>query len=940
MADIGAKIGIDGERQFKQELAQITQAGKTLAAEMKAVSASFNNADASEKDLTKVSSKLNEQIANQQKLVDKLKEAVQRSTEKTGENSTETLKWKEKLAKAETALSEMESQTKETTGEVSDFSVAETDATNKTSVFGDVLKANLASDIIKKGLSMMVDAVKDVAKFFGEAVMSAAEYADEVNTLNKTTGLSTDAIQEFKYAAGLLDVEFETISGSLSKLTKNMDSARKGTGTAYEAFEKLGVSVTDANGELRNSEDVFSEVIDALAKIPNETERDAVAMNIFGKSARELNPLIEAGADALAAYRKEAHDVGAVMDSETLNSMGAFQDEIDRLKGTWDALKRTLGAKIGIKILPDLEKLVKVVQKLAETGDLSGFFDGIVELLTKERNWSNVGAKIGQVLGKILGNAPKILEAGIKLAGQIIKGFIQGIPEIGKIIADELYNSTLKASTRETIRELEGVRKKLDEIPTASDRVKDSLGSISANYTEAQHWIDIFDELSKKANPTAVETERLQQAVSRLNELFPELGLKIDEETGKWNLNTDEIKNNIDALKARYEAEAYYSAASDTIKQIAQLEADSRALRDNAKTLKANRDALQDFVNKKWDANEALQQTWQSYNRGEISAKQYYAALSKLSGEEITTWSQANKYYSEQTNMFHTAYDNLRNLNAEYGATVDTLNEYDEKINVLRGDVEFFYDKADEKQKEYNQKQNKNAILDYPKEIEKGAAKIAKKKNAVREATDTATGGIVEGIEAAKPIIKEQTTEMVDGAVQAAETAESGKGHWLGSKFTEEFARGEADKKIAATNAAKSVATAAVSTVSNNISGAKEAGSTFSRLFAQGATTNSVLTAVRNAAIRLAQQAIQNIIDTVNAAANGRNYAFDPTTRSYSMENFEPTEKSSTMSIGEMNIIVNARDGMNTSDLVDEIMYRMQGAVNSRKAVYGDGLHV
>ena len=198
MADIGAKISIDGEKQFRQDLQNITQQGKTLAAEMDKVSTAFKNADDSEKDMSKVTETLNKQIENQRKLVDKLKAAVENSAKKTGENSTETLKWKEKLAKAEKGLNDLEKKSKDAANGVDILGKEEKETSNQTSIFGDVLKSNLASEAIKKGIQALSSAVKDVAKFFVEAVEESAAYADEVNTLSKTTGMSTDAIQEWK----------------------------------------------------------------------------------------------------------------------------------------------------------------------------------------------------------------------------------------------------------------------------------------------------------------------------------------------------------------------------------------------------------------------------------------------------------------------------------------------------------------------------------------------------------------------------------------------------------------------------------------------------------------------------------------------------------------------------------------------------------------------
>ena len=149
-----------------------------------------------------------------------------------------------------------------------------------------------------------IEAAKEVGKALIDSTMETSQFADELLTMSSVTGLSTEKLQELQYAAELVDVSVDTISGSMTKNLKAMDSTREGTGAAAEAYEKLGVSVTNADGSLRDQEEVYWEVIDALGNVSNETERDALAMDILGKSAKELNPLIEAGSDTMAAWQK------------------------------------------------------------------------------------------------------------------------------------------------------------------------------------------------------------------------------------------------------------------------------------------------------------------------------------------------------------------------------------------------------------------------------------------------------------------------------------------------------------------------------------------------------------------------------------------------------------------------------------------------------------
>ena len=171
-----------------------------------------------------------------------------------------------------------------------------------------------------------------VAAGLGAVTYKAGTMADDLNTLSKQTGISTHDLQMYAAMADLVDVPVETLAKSQSKLKKSMLGASEG-GSQAKYFEQLGISVTDANGNLRDSNDVFQETIKALGQMENETERDAIAMAIFGKSANELNPLIE---DAGATYEKVAtimaeHGLEPVSQEE-LDKANEFNDAIDTIK--------------------------------------------------------------------------------------------------------------------------------------------------------------------------------------------------------------------------------------------------------------------------------------------------------------------------------------------------------------------------------------------------------------------------------------------------------------------------------------------------------------------------------------------------------------------------------------------------------------------------------
>lgn len=192
----------------------------------------------------------------------------------------------------------------------------------------------------------------------------AAASADDLVTLSKQTGISTDDLQLYAAAADLVDVSVETMAKSHQRLKKSMLSASEG-GTDY--FSQLGVAVTDANGELRDSNEVFGEVIKALGEMENETERDAIAMNIFGKSASELNPLIE---DAGATYEEVSKMLSehglAPLSEEELQRANDFQDSLDTIKLVINQLVTIIGTKIAGVLQPVIDKVVDKVTQFAE----------------------------------------------------------------------------------------------------------------------------------------------------------------------------------------------------------------------------------------------------------------------------------------------------------------------------------------------------------------------------------------------------------------------------------------------------------------------------------------------------------------------------------------------------------------------------------------------
>ena len=388
---IGPKIGIDGESEFRQQIKDINMGIKTLGTEMKAVTSAFSGQEKSVQSLSAENDVLERTIYSLEEKLNLQKKMLQEAANAYGEASEITQEWQQKVNLTTAELNKAKVKLAENEKAMQGLSEETDEAAKSTSVFSDVLKADLLSGAIKTGIKAVASVIREIGQALADTVKDSAAYADNILTLSTNTGIAAETLQEYQYMAELTDTSLETITGSMAKLIRNMQNAKNGTGNAAAAFAAMGVSVTDANGELRDNEEVFTEVIDKLGKMSNETQRDAYAMDIFGRSAQDLNSLIAVGKDGIAAFAKEAHDMGYVLDEETLASLGAVDDALQRLDNFMTMIKNTIGAALA----PAVMELADSLQAWAQSVD-----------------WEQVGQDVAEVGGAIKDFVMFVLENG------------------------------------------------------------------------------------------------------------------------------------------------------------------------------------------------------------------------------------------------------------------------------------------------------------------------------------------------------------------------------------------------------------------------------------------------------------------------------------------------------------------------------------------------
>ena len=180
-----------------------------------------------------------------------------------------------------------------------------------------------------------------------------------------------------------------------------MGDAKGGSQEAQEQFAAMGVSiVNEADGSLRSAEDVFYDVVDALGSMEEGADRDAAAMGILGKNAQELNPLINAGSQALQEYAEEAKAAGYVLDESQVKKLGAVDDAYQKLQLTIEGNRKQLAADFAPAAQEAMELFTKVVQKAGEMLERSGIIENLALII---QNLIKVIETIGQIVTNIPG---------------------------------------------------------------------------------------------------------------------------------------------------------------------------------------------------------------------------------------------------------------------------------------------------------------------------------------------------------------------------------------------------------------------------------------------------------------------------------------------------------------------------------------------------------
>lgn len=623
--------------------------------------------------------------------------------------NTQLVNWEEELQNTNKYLDEAKTSTDGCATSIDNFGNEIKEVGESSEKAGHSLTEGVASILIADGIEKLADITAKAGKEFLELATNAAFYADEINTLSTNTGIAIDTIQALKYSEELLDTSLETVTSSMAKNIRSMNSAREGSEAYANAYDKLGISVTDANGELRDSEEVFWEVIDALGKVENATEKDAISMQLFGRNAQSLNSLIAAGSEGFQKMYQEASDLGYIMDKETIASLTRTSDAIERVSKTADAFKNKIGADVApvveeaannlSEIMMEheddvVEAIEEVIPALVEgiefVADNLDTIVPIVEMIGTSFISFKTATAITSGLNAVLALMPPALN-GATVAQEELN-VAQAASPVGAVAAGMALLMTAlvevaKASAEYTPKVIELTDKEnelLDSIHSVRDATKESaeafssnVESISTNKTQAAGLLEKLKELAPEARNDASKMQEMQSVVDQLNVIMPDLGLSINSVTGELNQSTDAVERYVEALFKQAEVEAY----QERIKELTQEQVDIN------NTLIEQEEAYNEAVQKNqsaWDEYYAARDTYEKalaeYNEGTVE----HTDTEILALQELM---ETSKEYANQVSVeTFGQIKGYEDLQAQVDSTGAEIQEYKELLMDTTGE--------------------------------------------------------------------------------------------------------------------------------------------------------------------------------------------------------------------------------------------------------------
>lgn len=580
------------------------------------------------------------------------------------------------------------------------------------------------------------------------------------------------------------------------------------TDQAAKALDDLGVSAYDADGNLRALPEVFADLNGAMEGM-TQGQKTEVLNTIFNKvDLKAANALLATSADRFTELSDAIENASGAAQTMAEVQLDNLAGDVTMFKSALEGAKITLsnaltpalrnfvqmgtkeigkldkafklggieglGTQMGKSLGLALDQLVKYVPKfVSAVGNLAlSLASSLASSLTKnfpkilragidlfKKFGQNIAQQlpsllggIGSIIGEVLANVPNLLQIGANIIVEFGKGLLQGIPQLATGLwggIKGMFSKPVSDDVFEAQQYISDLKEEMKSVGTISGEMAEAMNSVLADKAMADYWLDIYDKLYQKTNLTKGEQELLNQAVKHLQDIFPELGSLIDEETGKWKYNTDEIRANIEMLTARAKADVYYDKIRENMERIIELEGEL-----------STAEAASHEARMQYDA------AFLEHNRYESLYTELQALSSLPIGQQWAKASDALLAYAASVGVTE---GNVLGLSAAEGYlyedwqnSMDAMNEAKDSWDAAKDKVEAQKD-AIEALEAANEEWAKSAV-----EAVESATETAEEIAKGSDAVGTALGdGVIAGLEARRTQIAATARSVTQAALHA-----------------------------------------------------------------------------------------------------------------------------------------------------------------------------
>lgn len=446
---------------------------------------------------------------------------------------------------------------------------------------------------------------------FAGWIKESIDAADAARETAEQIGITVQAFQGLTFAASTSGVAQNELTAGLNKFNKSISAAAQGSKKQAQAFADIGVSVRDANGELKTADAVLLDVADKFATYEDGANKAALAQDLFGRSGAKLIPLLNGGRDSIVGLMEQAQRLGLVMSQESADAADAFNDQLAVLQG----VSRGAANQIAAELLPTLNDMAGLLIEISEDSGAASIAADVLG------NGLKLLATVALIASTQMANLGRAIGAAAAAAAAAASGEFAQAFEIIKAVANDNIDATETAFKRiEKLWSGDYAQAGADAAKTAG------LVRVALERTT--------EEAQSSAEAAEKQADAIARQVAALEEQAATLGMTSSQVT-LYKLQTEGA------------TEAQLKSAAAALKQVDAYEQAQKAAEDAAalagRVVSVQEGAFSDSSRALLDYQKKVETLREGLNSGVINESAYNEAVAGLDEQLNATLDKANE---------------------------------------------------------------------------------------------------------------------------------------------------------------------------------------------------------------------------------------------------------------------------------------------------------